>query len=150
MKIKWVVNAHYVSRPTEQFYVVRLCVQFPVQTMFLDFNIIENSSFYKIKNILSNIWAIVSQEYETWTLMGKDYAKRLPLSHGVVFILFWVMRGIMELKYHKDWNTLPCFYCNKAFSWRNTRSVKLKMIVSRPDTPLLPHRTSQVENVYFL
>ena len=75
-----------------------------------------------------------SQEYETRTLIEKNYAKRLPLGHGVVFLLFWVNIGIMDLKYHKDWTTLPWFYCNKCKLWYGNWTKKLKMIDSERDS----------------
>ena len=94
---------------------------------------------------MENIWVIVPWECETQTLMEKDYAERLPLGHGVVFLLCWVIRGIMDLKYHKDWTILPCFYCNISINWCGTLwKVKLKMIHLEHNFPLVRHRTSLI------
>ena len=65
---------------------------------------------------MGNICPIVSQECKTWTLIEKDHADCLPLSHGIVFLLFWVSRGIMDLKLDNNWITLPWFYCNRVIN----------------------------------
>ena len=81
------------------------------------------------KNILVNICAIVSRQCETRSLIGKDSDERLPLYHIVVFLLFWVIGGIMELKLHKYWTTLLAFTTKSD----NSRSEILKMIDSGRD-----------------
>ena len=78
------------------------------------------------KYILAIIWGTVSWQCESRSFIGKDSAKRQPLSHGVVFLLFWVLGGIMELKYQKNWTTLLAFTASRqlidttceAWNWK--------------------------------
>ena len=76
----------------------------------------------------------ISHECETQTLIKKHHAERMPLCHSVIFLLFWVIAGIMDWKLQKYWATVACFYCKKAINWRNTWSVKLKMMDSERDS----------------
>ena len=78
-----------------------------------------------------NFFGIICPIVTAWVwveslLRKKDHAEQLPLCHGVVFLLFWLNRGIMDLRLDNNGTTLLCFYCNKAINWRNTQSVKLK------------------------
>ena len=85
------------------------------------------------KNMLGNIFPIVSWECETRSIIGNDSTEHLPLGHSVVFLLFEWLDESWTINWTKIW-LLYCAFTATRNYWRDVRSVKLKMIDSERDS----------------